>query len=598
MLSTVRKCLEMLPPGHRLRWALLTPLGLLAGAVEAGAAAAVFGLITIIGDPARASTIPVARTIATILPWKSPAAVILAFTLLVALYHVVKNGLVVATAYVRHKFAGEADAALSCSLLKGYLTAPYPLHFRRNSAELIRNLNEAVRTVFKALDSAMAVLTESLVAAGIASVMIAAAPQVTLIAGVVLISLLFVLLRVTKSMASRYGHGLYELNRRILQSLQQALGGIKEIKALGRERYFYEAYARRRQEMMAVGYVETTLEVLPPLVIETVFVCGALAVVALVTASGPAGPEGLPVIALFAYGGFRIVPSANRVTWRLNEIRAARKAVDALYEDHALIAEGEWPADGNGSAPRFSERIEVAGVGYTYPAGETPVLHDVSLTVAHGESIGIVGPTGAGKSTLVDLIAGLLEPTSGSITVDGIPLADRITSWKRRIGYVPQSIYLTDDSLRRNIALGIGDAEIDEQRIEIALRLAQLEDFVHALPNGLDTSVGERGVRLSGGERQRVGIARALYHDPDVLLFDEATSALDGTTEQDVGRAIDSLVGEKTMIIVAHRPSTVRRCQRLVYLRDGRVEDCGAFEEIAARNADFRRMLTGVAPAS
>lgn len=597
MLSTVRKCLAMLPPGHRWRWALLTPLGLLAGAVEAGAAAAVFGLINIIGDPSKASTLPVARTLVAWLPWRSPGAVILAFTLMVALYHVFKNALVVATAYIRHKFAGEANAALSCALLKSYLAAPYPLHFRRNSAELIRNVNEAVRTVFKALDAAMAALTEMLVAAGIASVMIVTAPRVTLAAGGVLVVLLFLLLRGTRSMAARYGHGMHDLNRRMLQSLQQALGGIKEIKALGRERYFYEVYARRRQDMLDVGYVETTLEVLPPLVIETAFVCGALAVVAIVTAGGPAGTDGLPVIALFAYAGFRIVPSANRVTWRLNELRAAREAVNALYEDHSLIGESDWPVDGNGSAPHFERSIDLDGVSFAYPGADEPVLHDISLHIAHGESIGVVGPTGAGKSTLVDLIAGLLEPTSGTVKVDGAPLTERLTAWKRRIGYVPQSIYLTDDTLRRNIALGIGDEDIDEAHLAAALRLAQLEDFVRVLPAGLDTTVGERGVRLSGGERQRVGIARALYHDPDVLLFDEATSALDGTTEREVARAIEGLLGEKTMVIVAHRPSTVRRCHRLLFLRDGRVEDSGPFEELAARNADLQRMLSP-APAS
>lgn len=591
MWSTVKKCLAMLPPGHRLRWALLTPLGLLAGAVEAGAAAAVFGLIAIISDPSKISTLPVASVIASWLPWSGTVAIVLTFTVLVALYHVGKNALVVATAYVRHKFAGEANAALSCSLLKGYLAAPYPFHFQRNSAELIRNVSDAVTTVFTALDSAVAVLTETLVAAGIAAVMIAVAPRVTLAAGAVLVSLLVLLLWVTRNMATRFGRGMYDLRRGILQSLQQALGGIKEIKALGREKYFYDAYARRREELLSVGYLGTTMDVLPPLVIETVFVCGALMVIALVTAMGKAGVEGLPVLGLFAYAGFRIVPSANRVTWKMNEVRSAAEPVRDLYDDYALISAFDWSLRGNGNGAPFRDRIELDGVAYAYAGSDVEVLRDVSLTIAHGESLGIVGPTGAGKSTLVDLLAGLLEPTSGAITIDGQPLGERLLSWRRRIGYVAQSIYLTDDTLRRNIALGIADEDIDDARVEAALRMAQLAVFVASLPLGLDTRVGERGVRLSGGERQRVGIARALYHDPDILLFDEATSSLDGVTEAEVAHAIESLHGEKTMVIVAHRPSSVRRCHRVVLLVDGRIADVGGFDEIAARNDEFRRMI-------
>ena len=218
------------------------------------------------------------------------------------------------------------------------------------------------------------------------------------------------------------------------------------------------------------------------------------------------------------------------------------------------------------------------------------------MTIRSGESIGIVGPTGAGKTTLVDLVVGLLRPSSGRILIDGKDRGSHLSAWKRNIGYVPQSIFLIDDSLRRNIALGIDDSEIDESRVQAAVRLAQLERFVAELPHGLDTSVGERGVRLSGGERQRVGIARALYHDPGLLVFDEATSALDHPTEAAVNEAIEALHGQKTLLVVAHRLSSVRRCDRLVFLSNGRIKACGSYDELMRDDPDFQRMVRAQDP--
>jgi ATP-binding cassette, subfamily B, bacterial PglK len=229
-------------------------------------------------------------------------------------------------------------------------------------------------------------------------------------------------------------------------------------------------------------------------------------------------------------------------------------------------------------------------VTFTYEGALRPALRDIDLCLPAGEAIGIVGPSGAGKSTLVDLLLALLHPTAGRVLAGGVDLARDRRAWQRRIGYVPQAVYLADDSLRRNIAFGLDDAEIDPDRLWRAVRLAQLERFVTALPDGLDTRVGERGVRLSGGERQRVAIARALYGEPRVLVLDEATAALDNRTEQEVAAAIEALAGDRTLIIVAHRLSTVRHCNRLVLLRDGRIEEIGPYDDLLARSATFRAL--------
>lgn len=588
-LRTVRRCLELLPVRLRWQWALLAPLALLTGALEAGGAASVFGLIRIVGDPASVESIPVAAAVAKRLPWSEPGAVVLAFTALVALYHVARSLALIAAAYLRYRVVGESEAAVAAGMLKGYLRVPYPFHFRRNSSELIGNTGHAVRVAYSGvMDSSVAVAGEALVVAGVGAVLFSASPRVTLLAGGALAGLLVLLLRLTRRAALRLGAGGHALQASTLQSLRQALGGIKEIKALGREAFFYEAFTQRQRAALSLGYLSTTLSSIPPLVVETAFVCGALAVIALASLGGRSGPETLPLLALFAYAGFRIVPSCNRIGWRVNQIRGGSAAVDALYEDHLAIVRLTAADRGRRKAAAgVLGGIVLEDVSYTYPGSESAALSGVWLRIGRGESLGIVGATGSGKTTLVDLVVGLLPPTHGSVRAGS-----------GGVGYVPQSIFLCDDTLRRNVAFGIPETAIDDERVRAAVRLAQLDPVVASLPQGLDTLVGERGIRLSGGERQRVGIARALYHDPEVLVFDEATSSLDGVTEAALTRAIEALRGRKTLLVVAHRLSTVRRCDRLALLIDGRLADCGRFEELEQRNPAFRRMAEAAAPVS
>lgn len=590
MIDVLRQCLRMLPPAQRRRWLLIPLLGMVTGLAEAGTAAAVFGLITVIGDPTALGRTTAGAWLVAHLPRQGADAVIVQLTVLVALWHVVKNLLLAGAQHLRHRIVGESSAALACRMLHGYLLAPYPFHFRRDSAELIRNTTHSVDAVSVALSAAASIGSELLVGGGIIAVLLVAAPLVTVAAGVSLLLLVILLLRVTRRLARRAGSRQHALNREMLQTLQRALGAIKEIKALGREDFFYQAYAEQQRTRLALGHLGVTLETLPPLIIETVFVGGALLVVVLLTVVGGSGGTSLPTLGLFAYAGFRIVPMANRVTWRLTEIRAREVPVQKLYDDYRLLTNAA-PDETDGETPLgFHQSIALEDVAYTYPGTAAPALREVSLAVRRGESLGVVGPTGAGKSTLIDLIVGLLPPSAGRVRVDGVDLAGRERAWRRHVGYVPQAIVLLDDTLRRNVALGIADRDIDEARVAAALRVAQLETTLAAFPDGLDTMLGERGVRLSGGERQRVGIARALYHDPDVLVLDEATAALDTATEAAVADALRALRGDKTVLLIAHRLSTVRACDRIAVIADGRLSDCGTYDELLARNHMFRRL--------
>ena len=592
MLDSVRKSILMLPADRRWRWIALPVLAALTGAAEAGAAAAVFALIKVIGDPAAVASVPVVGRIAPFLPSQDARGIVLAFTLMVVLYHVAKNVFVVGAQYARHQIVGESTAALACTMLRGYLLASYPFHFRRHSAELIRNTTHSVNAVLTTLGSAGAILSELLVGAGIAVVLLTASPVATLAATVVLAGLIAVLLRGTRQLARRAGRGGYEIQRELLQTLQNALGAIKEIKALGREGFFYRTYAEKQHELLALGHLGVTLEAMPPVVVETVFVCGALLVVALLTLTGEVGSNGLPLLGLFAYAGFRIIPMANRLTWRVNEIRASEPAVNALYDDYRLIIGAGWGDTVDDAPPlELHDAIVLDAVSYTYPGSATPTLQHVSLTIRPGESIGLVGATGAGKSTLADVVMGLLPPSAGCVTVDGIALdAARGRTWRRHVGYVPQSIFLLDDTLARNVALGIADEDIDPERVRRAVHTAQLDGLVDALPEGLDTRLGERGARLSGGERQRVGIARALYHEPDVLVLDEATSALDTVTAAAVQQAVRALHGRKTVLLIAHRLASVRGCDRIALIARGRLVECAPWDDLLARSEEFRRL--------
>jgi ABC-type multidrug transport system fused ATPase/permease subunit len=287
----------------------------------------------------------------------------------------------------------------------------------------------------------------------------------------------------------------------------------------------------------------------------------------------------------------RILPSLHWIVYYQNNLRFGAAALDEIQRDWCTLGAAETSA--RFTEPlRLRDEISLKAVSYRYEGADRNALTCVDLAIKRGESVGIVGATGAGKSTLVDLILGLLQPTSGCVRVDGTDIHERLSSWQRQIGYVPQSIYLMDDSIRRNIAFGVDDEAIDAERVATALRMAQIEDFVQSLPRGLDTEVGERGVRLSGGQRQRLAVARALYHEPEVLVFDEATAALDSQTESELAREIQSLQRKKTLIIIAHRLDTVRHCDRLVFLIDGRVVDAAPFDELQLRNPDFRILAT------
>jgi ABC-type multidrug transport system fused ATPase/permease subunit len=481
-------------------------------------------------------------------------------------------------------FSFGVQAQLSQRLFAVYMHQPYTFHLQRNSAQLIFSIINEVSTVNgNGLMPFMTLLTESFVMLGLCTLLVVVEPKGALIAGAVLCAAAWGFHRLTATRILRWGYIRQQHEGLRVQHLQQGLGGAKDVKIFGRENEFIEEYRLHNILTAQVQQNEATMQQIPRLWLELLAVIGLAILVISMLAQDRALEAVLPTVGLFAAAAFRLMPSVNRVLGALHSLHYGLPMLNNVYNEINLSIPEVSLIQKN--IADFRVEIELNRVTYTYPGGTESALKEVSLVIKHGESIGFIGTSGAGKSTLVDILLGLLSPDTGEVKVDGNNIQENLRSWQDQIGYVPQTIYLTDDTLRRNVAFGLPSEQIDDASVQRAIQAAQLEDFVSSLPDGLETLVGERGVRLSGGQRQRIGIARALYHDPAVLVLDEATSSLDTDTENGVMQAVTALHGRKTILIVAHRLSTIEGCDRVYRMEDGRLVDNTVTANGAADNA-------------
>jgi ATP-binding cassette, subfamily B, bacterial PglK len=598
MTAGVDRYLSLIRPGTRRRWVGVVLLAVLVSGIEAVGAVLVYGLVSLTTDPGASIELPAIGDIRRWLPALPQDQLIAVIAITVGLFFIARAAVVLGQRYFEERTTQLTGVDLSARLLQRYLRLPYSFHLQRNSSELIRNTNDSVGEVLGSiLAPGVRILSDGMVALTLIILLLATAPLATGLAFLLIGPVVLITMRVVQPRLKRQGLISQRAAARSYQALQQSLHGYRDITVLGRQEYFLEVYRSARLTIAGTRYRRAVLSSFPRVSIEAAVIVFIAAFITAATALGDGAQRSLPILGLFAYAALRIMPAINSIVGSLNAMRFGRAALDHVQTD---LAAPLPPALGSAERLAFRTELRLEQVSFKYDGTDAPTLRDIDLVIPRGTSVGIVGATGAGKSTLVDLIVGLVAPTTGRVTIDEEDLTGREAAWQRNIGLVSQQVFLLDDTLRANIALGVEASEVDEDRVQEAVHLAQLQEFVASLPSGLDTMVGERGVRVSGGQRQRVAIARALYPQPSVLVFDEGTAALDNLTEAALIDALARLRRTHTIITVAHRLSTVQDYDRIVFMRDGRIEGVGRFEELGARNEHFRRLArwTSAVPAS
>tara|TARA_X000000950_G_scaffold45778_1_gene52131 strand:- start:20445 stop:22160 length:1716 start_codon:yes stop_codon:yes gene_type:complete len=457
------------------------------------------------------------------------------------------------------------SAYLAKKLFSGYLNLPYIFHTQRNSADLIRNIQSEVNFFNNIAQSFITFITEISGIIGISLLLLIVEPLGSLIVSTILFLFAGIFYKAIKNKLLIWGQQRQNEEGKLMKSLNEGFGSIKISKLMEKTNFFSNLFSKASDEKANTYSKIFAFQQFPRLYIEFMGVISVVFFIVVMVFMSKPVESLLPVIGVFLAAAFRLMPSVNRILGSLQNIRSAKPVIDLLYDEFILIEKNKL----NSKIPDpskeilFQNKITISSLSYRYPDTPKDVLKNISFEIKKGECIGLIGESGSGKSTFVDLLVGLLQPSAGSINVDNINIEKNLFDWKKKIGYVSQSIYLTDDTIRNNIAFGVPEDQIDDLAVIKALNLAQLNNHIEKLDDGIFTKVGEKGIKLSGGQIQRIGIARALYNDPDILVLDEATSSLDDKTESQVMNSVNMLKDLKTIIIIAHRLSTIKNCDRV-----------------------------------
>jgi ATP-binding cassette, subfamily B, bacterial PglK len=592
MLQIIRKFITFLDPASRIQMALLLFPMLLTAMLELASIGLIVPVIhAMVSQPGESGGFMV-ELFQALLPNVPPHDLLPWIAGLFAAAFIVKNIILFAMTYIIVRFIRYKTARFMQRMFRIYLRQPFSFHLQRNSAEILRNLTTGAGSAFEGLRVMLMLVLELLLMAAAGVLLLFVEPLITFSAAAVLVTFGAVYYTVSSPFFQRWGARTLAIEAKMIQAINEALGSIRDVILLNCQPYLEKNFSRHTNDIAKYVTLNTVSQQVPRLAVETLVIVGFVAVVLVLTKTDNSIGDVLATLGIFGMASLRLMPSLNRCLTNASELRYRAALVDVLHKDltSGLIQDENGHIGGRKEDMPFDTTMRLDKISFQYEGTEQSVLSQIDLAITKGESVGFVGASGAGKTTLMDIVLGLLQPVSGRVIIDGCDSRDNLGAWQDHIGFVSQHIYLTDDLLRRNIAFGIPDQDIDEARLTEVVRLAHLEQVVSNLPDGLNTMVGESGTRLSGGQRQRVAIARALYRDPDVLVFDEATAALDNETEREITDALESLAGEKTLLIIAHRLSTVRNCDKLVFMKDGRIADQGTFDELLSRNAEFRRL--------
>lgn len=528
--------------------------------------------IQVMMEPERIQGEAYLRYFYDLLHFQSTDHFLIALGALICIVYLLKNTYLTVMQNAMLKFSYTTRMQLATKLLTTYMAEPYTFHLNRNISELQRSLQYDTMQFMQLINSALQVLAEIAVVICLGVYLVYTSPTISVvILGLIVVCVgLFVM--ISKRYSQKIGAQNEAYNAQLYQWINQSLGGIKEVKVLNREKFFVDSYKDVYRKLIRGAKNNEMLAAIPKYILETVCIIGMIiAVIGKLLWGRRDMTAFMMQISAFAVAAFRLLPSVGKINAYFNNIMYSLPSLDLIYKDLKEIENfvPEDTAKKDVELWHLESSIKLNEISYAYAGTDKNILENVNLTIHKGETVALIGSSGAGKTTLADVFLGLLIPQNGAILVDGKNIYENMDSWHHMLGYIPQTIYLSDDTIRNNVAFGIKEEDIDEKAVIEALKKAQLYDFVQTLDQGLETFVGDRGVRLSGGQRQRIGIARALYYDPEVLVLDEATSALDTETETAVMEAIDSLKGHKTMVIIAHRLSTIRNADSIYEVTNG-----------------------------
>lgn len=601
MLKTFRALVAILSPGERRRAILVFSVMLVTALIETAGVASIMPFIAVVSNPEIIHTNPALNLVYA---W-SGAETTHAFKVMlgagVLALLIFSLAFKAFSQWVQVSFSKMRVHALGCRLMQRYLGQPYEWFLGRNSSRIATTvLSEINKVISGSLFPALQLVAHSLVAISLFALLLVIDTILALSAAVIIGTAYVGLYLAVRNYLSRLGETQLQSNRQRFKVTNEAFGGIKDVKISGLESAMLERFRPPSKRVAHVDVMSQIIREIPSLAMQGVAFGGMMAVLLYLMAVHGSIQGALPVFATFAFAGYRLMPALQKIYRHVAMLRVTAPSLDALVDDLRRLE----PLDAASHSIEETERlsplhsgIELDNVVFSYPDAPRRALDGITLTIPVKATVGLVGSTGSGKTTTVDVLLGLLEPQEGKMKVDGQAIGrSNVRAWQRSVGYVPQHIYLSDETVAGNIAFGIPTDKIDMHAVEQAARIANLHHFItEELPEGYQTVVGERGVRLSGGQRQRIGIARALYHDPDVLIMDEATSALDNVTERSVMQAVNNLSQQKTIIMIAHRLSTVRDCDRIFLLEHGQVAASGSYDELHQTSNAFRRMASGEA---
>ena len=598
-MNTVKKLFHLFSRQERLRGYLVFFMVLVMGFVETVGVASIMPFLSVLGNPEVVETNPWLSSVYNQLGFTDPERFLFFLGLVVFVVLVVSISFKALTKWVMLRFTLMRNHSLSCRLLHGYLGRPYTWFLNRHSSDLGKSIlsetNKVVNGVMKPL---MMLITHSATAIFLIILLVLVDPFLALMIALALGGAYLLIYLSVRRYLSRIGIDRVLANKERFQVAQEALAGIKEVKIFGREESFFSRYINPSYRYASHQANSSLASMIPRYVLEMFAFGGILLLAMYLFRTHDSFGSVLPILGVYAFAGYRLMPALQNVYQSLAQLRFNVPALDAIVEDVLEFKGNQSTIRDLSTVPLYPKSsIILKDIDFTYPGSKLPTLKNINMVISADNTIGLVGGTGSGKTTTVDIILGLLGPDKGLLLVDDKQInSENVRSWQQTLGYVPQHIYLADDTVAANIAFGVPPEQIDLDAVKNAAGIAELHDFVvHELPHGYDTLVGERGIRLSGGQRQRIGIARALYHDPKVLILDEATSALDNVTEKYVMQSIRRMQGQRTIILIAHRLTTVRDCDRIYLLEHGEVKGCGTYNELMEQNDKFKKMALGKA---